>query len=80
MNHETMSTEEMNLLRQLQAKQKRIQRASKSDARFLSEADKRKDELLARWGLSSVSDMSSSNTDDDLSDTLTGLSYDLEIT
>jgi hypothetical protein len=79
MNHETMSTEEMNLLRQLQAKQKRIQRANKSDIRFLNEADKRKDELLVRWGLSSVSDMSSSNTDDDLSDTL-GLSYDLEIT
>ncbi len=80
MNKEAMSTEELVLLRQLQAKQKRIQRASKSDARFLSEADERKDELLARWGISLVSDMSSSNTDDDLSDTLEGLSYEQEIT
>lgn len=43
---EKMSDKELQQLRNLQAKQKRIQR---HEADFLREADSRKDELLDRW-------------------------------
>lgn len=45
---EHMSEKELEQLRALQAKQKRVQRAEQE---FFEEADKRKEELLARWGL-----------------------------
>ena len=43
---EKMTEAELKLLRELQAKQKRAQRA---EAEFLKEADNRKEDLLARW-------------------------------
>ena len=45
---ETLSTKELKKLHELQAKQKRIKYAEK---KFLQEADKRKKELLERWGI-----------------------------
>ncbi len=45
---EKMSAKELETLKALQAKQKRVQRA---EAEFFEEADARKDELLARWGI-----------------------------
>jgi hypothetical protein len=45
---EKLTDKELKLLRELEAKQKRIKRA---DAKFLKEADARKDELLSRWGI-----------------------------
>lgn len=53
MAKEIFTAEDEKLFKRLQAKKKRVQRA---EADFLSEADKRKDELLARWGVSQVSD------------------------
>lgn len=46
---ERMSESELKQLRDLQAKQKRVQRA---EAEFFKEADLRKDELLERWDVS----------------------------
>lgn len=46
---ERMSESELKQLRDLQAKQKRVQRA---EAEFFKEADLRKDELLERWEVS----------------------------
>lgn len=46
---ERMSESELKQLRDLQAKQKRVQRA---EAEFFKEADFRKDELLERWSVS----------------------------
>lgn len=43
---ERMSAKEKQMLRELQAKEKRVQRA---EAEFLKEADARKDELMDRW-------------------------------
>lgn len=43
---EKMSEAELKQLRELQAKQKRVQRAEQE---FLKEADSRKEELLERW-------------------------------
>ncbi|MBO4899207.1 MAG: hypothetical protein J5509_02860 [Lachnospiraceae bacterium] len=69
MNNEYLSSDELATLKALQAKAKRIQRAKKVDERFYRDADKRKYELLKRWGLSysSTSDISPSDTliDDD---------------
>ena len=45
---EKMSEAELKQLRELQAKQKRVQRAEQE---FLKEADSRKDELLERWNV-----------------------------
>lgn len=45
---EKMSPKEKQMLRTLQAKQKRI---SRQEAAFLEEADARRDELLTRWGI-----------------------------
>lgn len=45
---EKLTDKELQTLRALEAKAKRIKRA---DAKFLKEADARKDELLARWGI-----------------------------
>lgn len=45
---EKMTESELKLLRELQAKQKRAQRA---EADFLKEADDRKEVLLERWGV-----------------------------
>lgn len=45
---EKMSDKEKQMLRTLQAKQKRI---SRQEAAFLEEADARRDELLTRWGV-----------------------------
>ena len=53
MAKEIFSAEDEELFKRLQAKKKRVQRA---EADFLSEADKRKDELLSRWGASPMSD------------------------
>ena len=44
---ERMTEKELQQLRSLQAKQKRVQRA---EDEFFKEADSRKDELLSRWG------------------------------
>ena len=46
---EKMTAAEKKLLRELQAKEKRVMRA---EAEFLKEADSRKDELLKRWEIS----------------------------
>lgn len=46
---ERMSESELKQLRDLQAKQKRVQRA---EAEFFKEADLRKEELLERWDVS----------------------------
>lgn len=46
---EQMTEKEMQLLRELQSKQRRIQRREKQ---FFDEADTRKNELLERWGMS----------------------------
>lgn len=46
---EKMTEAEMKMLRELQAKQKRAQRA---EAEFMKEVDSRKEELLERWGVS----------------------------
>ena len=48
---EKLSQKEREMLRALQAKAKRVQRA---EAEFLREADSRKEELLERWGLSDI--------------------------
>ena len=45
---EKLTQKELETLRELSAKQKRIARAEKQ---FLSEADSRKEELLKRWGI-----------------------------
>lgn len=45
---EKMSEAELKQLRELQAKQKRVQRAEQE---FLKEADSRKEELLERWNV-----------------------------
>lgn len=45
---EKMTETELKTLRELQAKQKRAQRA---EANFMKEADSRKKELLERWGV-----------------------------
>ncbi len=79
MTHESLSSEEMATLKELQAKQKRILRALKADERFFAEADKRKEELLVRWGLTTVTDSQSSDIDENLSDVLESLSYDLSL-
>ncbi len=59
---EKMSKKEQEMLRALQAKAKRVQRA---EAEFLREADSRKEELLERWGLSDIkkSSVSAENSD-----------------
>lgn len=44
---EKMTKKELDTLRSLQAKQKRVQRAEEE---FLKEADSRRDELINRWG------------------------------
>lgn len=61
---EKMSKKEQEMLRALQAKAKRVQRA---EAEFLREADARKEELLARWGLkySVTAENSDQNEDND---------------
>lgn len=46
---EKMTKKELETLRALQAKQKRVQRAEEE---FLREADSRRDELMERWGQS----------------------------
>lgn len=46
---EKMTAAEKKLLRELQAKEKRVMRA---EAEFLKEADSRKEELLNRWKMS----------------------------
>jgi DNA replication initiation complex subunit (GINS family) len=43
---ERMTQKELDMLRSLQAKQKRVQRAEEE---FFREADSRRDELLERW-------------------------------
>lgn len=45
---EKMSEAELKTLRELQAKQKRAQRA---EAEFMKEADTRKEELMERWSV-----------------------------
>lgn len=59
---EKMSKKEQEMLRALQAKAKRVQRA---EAEFLREVDSRKEELLERWGLSDIkkSSVSAENSD-----------------
>ncbi len=66
---EYLSPDEQATLKALQAKAKRIQRAKQADAKFFKLADARKDELLARWGISTSSPdmpgwMISDNTND----------------
>ncbi len=52
MIREMFTPEEEKTFRELCAKQKRIKRAERADESFLANADERKDELLARWGMS----------------------------
>ncbi len=52
MSADYMTADEREQLNSLLAKQKRIARAQKKDARFLSEVDARKEEILERWGIS----------------------------
>lgn len=49
---EEFSPEEIEQLKILQAKAKRIQRTKKADEKFFRLADARKDELLERWKIS----------------------------
>ena len=46
------STDEEKQLKELLAKQKRIQRQKKAEEKFFNEVDERKAEILERWGLS----------------------------
>lgn len=52
MSMEYFSTDEELKLKELLAKQKRIQRAKKADERFFAQVDERKEEILQRWGIS----------------------------
>lgn len=52
MSMEYFSTDEELKLKELLAKQKRIQRAKKADKRFFAQVDERKEEILQRWGIS----------------------------
>lgn len=52
MEREYFSMDEESQLKELLAKQKRIQRAKKKDEEFFKQADERKAELLSRWGIS----------------------------
>lgn len=52
MEREFFSTNEENQLKELLAKQKRIQRQKKAEEKFFNEVDERKAEILERWGLS----------------------------
>ncbi len=52
MNMEFFSADEELKLKELLAKQKRIQRAKKADERFFAQVDERKEEILQRWGIS----------------------------
>ena len=60
---EKLTDKELKLLRELEAKQKRIKRA---DAKFLKEADARKDELLSRWGIPYEIEQASPSADERL--------------
>ena len=51
MNIEQFSLDEELKLKELLAKQKRIQRAKKADERFFVQVDERKEEILKRWGI-----------------------------
>ncbi len=51
MNIEYFSTDEELKLKELLAKQKRIQRAKKADERFFAQVDERKNEVSERWGI-----------------------------
>ena len=52
MNKEVFSKDEELKLKELLAKQKRIQRAKKADEKFFVQVDERKEEILHRWGIS----------------------------
>lgn len=52
MSIEYFSTNEELKLKELLAKQKRIQRAKKADKNFFAQVDERKEEILQRWGIS----------------------------
>ena len=52
MEREFFSTDEEKQLKELLAKQKRIQRQKKAEEKFFNEVDERKAEILERWGLS----------------------------
>ena len=52
MQKEYFSQSEELKLKELLAKQKRIERARKADERFFAQVDERKEEILERWGLS----------------------------
>lgn len=52
MEREFFSTNEENQLKELLAKQKRIQRQKKAEEKFFNEVDERKTEILERWGIS----------------------------
>ena len=52
MSMEYFSLDEELKLKELLAKQKRIQRAKKADERFFAQVDERKEEILQRWGIS----------------------------
>ena len=45
-----MTAERAALLRELLAEKKRDERKIRRDAAFLAESDRRRDELLSRWG------------------------------
>ena len=52
MEREFFSTDEEKQLKELLAKQKRIQRQKKAEEKFFNEVDERKAEILERWGFS----------------------------
>lgn len=54
---EAFTEDELNALKSLQAKQKRIQRAQKREDNFFKLADARKSELLIRWGITTTSNI-----------------------
>lgn len=69
---ETMSKAEKELLKKLQAKQKRVSRQQRE---FLEYADAHKEELLERWNVSLNHENNlSDNTDRKLSDRLNAIS------
>ena len=67
-----MTEEKAALLRELLAEKKRDERAMKKEAAFLAESDRRRDELLARWGLTveTSPDETDSTSDDEEEETV----------
>lgn len=67
-----MTEERAALLRELLAEKKRDERAIRREAAFLAESDRRRSELLERWGLTGETspDETDSTSDDEEEETV----------